>query len=89
MSNYLVIYDYKGDMTNTKLNLDKLDDIFMITIKTISGDEVAEVIYKNGEIKRFDSSHDRWQDFYDGEEIIYSPSVNLIEEYKKRSKDAR
>ena len=58
----------------------------MIIIKEITGDEVAEIIYKNGDKKEIDSSEDRWQDFYDGEEIIYSPSVNLLEEYKKRYK---
>lgn len=84
MSNYLELYDYKGNITNTEIDLDKLDDIFMITIKVVSGDEIAEVIYKNGTKEVFDSSDSRMWDFDDGEEIIYSPEVNLIKEYKER-----
>lgn len=83
--NKLKLMDYKGEITETPIDLDNLDEIFMIKISVISGDEIAEVIYKNGDIEYYDSSKDRISDFHDGEYVLYGPKENIIEEFKKRN----
>ena len=65
----LKLVDYAG---NTKLvELGDLNDIAVITIRVISGDEIASVIYKDYTINEFDSSDDRTTDYYDGDYEVY------------------
>ena len=85
MSKYLEIMNYQGKKVKTKINLDKLDEIFMIIISICSGDEMAKVFYKNGTIETYDSSDDRVMDFDDGEYVLFSPTENHIKEFKNRT----
>lgn len=61
----LKIYDYNGNPTETNVDLND-ENIICATIHIVSGDEVLEVITKDGSMKCYDSSEDRWSDFYDG-----------------------
>lgn len=82
----LKLMNYKGDFTEHDIG--DLKDIAVITIEVITGDEIANVVYKDYTIRRFDSSHDRINDYYDGEYQIfrYDEEDNLInkEEFKNR-----
>lgn len=86
MANFLKIMDYSGDLYETTVDLDKLDEILHINIDVISGDEIATVIYENGMREVFDSSNDRIQNFYDGSYTLYSKVINInrIVEWNKR-----
>lgn len=65
----LTLLDYAGKKKT--FDIGNLEDIVRIRIRIISGDEIAFVVYKNDEIKRFASN---WAiyDFYDGEYDVYS-----------------
>ena len=83
----LELMNYKEDTVNIEnVDLDKLDDIFMIVIRIVSGDEIAEVIYKGGDIEVYDPfAYSRLTDFYDGEVVLYSPKYNRIDRFKNRT----
>ena len=61
----LTIYDYNGKPTETYVDLND-ENIICAAIHVVSGDEVLEVVTKDGSMKYYDSSEDRWSDFYDG-----------------------
>ena len=61
----LRLVDYSGKTELAELG--DLNDIAVITIRVITGDEIAEVIYKDYTTGEFDSSNDRTTDYYDGE----------------------
>ena len=71
----LTIMDYKS--RKKEIDIGEIDDILAIHIKILTGDEIAVVINKNGDIDMYDSSHDRMVDYYDGEYTIYQPSINV------------
>ena len=75
----LTIMDYDNHKRN--VNIGKKDDIASISISVISGDEIAEVIYKDYTKKCFDSSDCRMYDFFDDEYTIYNfqEENNLID----------
>lgn len=57
--------DYKGKKVVFKLN--KIEDIIALYLMEISGDEVLEVLYKNGETKYYDSGAEiRFMHYWDG-----------------------
>lgn len=58
------IYDYQNKPTKIDTGKRPID---YIEVSVISGDEVVEVHYTNGLIKRFDSSDTRWCGFLDAE----------------------
>lgn len=76
---------------NTGIDLDNLEDIAVIWINVEAGDEVANVVYTNGDIKVFDSWYDAG---YDGTRVgasldytypLYIKDVtNNIDEFMKR-----
>lgn len=83
------LVDYSG---KTKMaELGDLNDIAVITIRVVTGDEIAKVIYKDYTTGEFDSSHDRYQDYYDGEYEVYrfdEPSEDQLlfnEKWKERT----
>ena len=85
MTKTLKIIDYNGELTDTGVDLDKLDDILRIDIDIVTGDEIATVIYKNGERERYDSSNCRLQDFYDWGYCLYGAEENRLEEFERRT----
>lgn len=82
----LILFDYDDNKTKTGVDLNNLDDVLRIDIRVISGDEIAHITYKNGEVKIIDSTTEpRMLDFDDGEYCIYQAGVkNDIDEWLKR-----
>ncbi len=81
----LILLDYDCKEFNTGIDLDDLDDILRIDIEVVSGDEIARIIYKNGDMKEFDSNNERMMDFEDNEYCIYQAGVkNEIDDWLKR-----
>ena len=74
---------------NDKIDVDigKLKDILSISVTVLSGDEVLNVVKKNGETIEEDSDrHNRCISFYDGQYTIYNSSIGLdkIKAWRKR-----
>lgn len=66
----LTLLDYKNNASAHDIG--KLNDIAVVIISVISGDERAIVVYKNSEIRSFDTCYTRNLDFYDGDYVIYN-----------------
>ena len=83
----LILFDFADKETKTGVDLDDLSEILRIDIRVISGDEIARITYKNGEVKEFDGTTEpRMMDFDDGEYCIYQAGVkNDIDEWIDRN----
>lgn len=82
----LILLDFDNNETKTGIDLDDLSEVLRIDIRVISGDEMARITYKNGEVKTFDGTTEpRLMDFDDGEYCIYqTDGINRIDEWLKR-----
>ena len=82
----LILYDFDYNKTKTGVDLNNLDDVLRIDIHVISGDEIAYITYKSGEVKIFDGTNEpRLMDFDDGRYCIYQVGVkNDIDEWLER-----
>lgn len=66
----MILYDYSGDPHEFDVDLDD-DEIAVARLDVVSGDEVLEVIYRDGDISRFDSCYEyRLMDFHDDTFIL-------------------
>lgn len=65
----LTIIDYAG--RRKRADIGSKEDIATIDIVVLSGDEIADVTYKDYTRKRFDSCDDRISDFFDDAYEIY------------------
>lgn len=63
------ILDYRD--RPSEVDVGELNDIERMTMEVGSGDEILNVVYKDGTTKRFDSSNDRTRYFYDGWYDVY------------------
>lgn len=81
----LNLFDYDNHVTHTGVNLHD-PNIKRVTIKVITGDEVAIVDYTNGARSVYDSSDCRKYDFYDAEYVILDreKDIYLIDEFRGR-----
>ena len=83
----LNLLDYRGLVNEFEIG--DLEAIKLIYIEVISGDEVANVVYKDGTEKQFDSGENRRIDYLDGSYEIYNSNgnCNVIEKevFKNRS----
>lgn len=82
----LVLYDYNNNKTKTGVDLNNLDDVLRIDIHVISGDEMANITYKNGKVITFGGTTEPLlMNFDDGEYCIYQAGVkNDIDEWIER-----
>ena len=82
----LILLDFDNNKTKTGIDLDDLGEVLRIDIRVISGDEMARITYKNGEVKTSDGTTEpRLMDFNDGDYCIYqADGINRIDEWLKR-----
>ncbi len=82
----LNLFDYDNHVTHTGVNLCD-PNIVRVTIKVITGDEIALVDYFNGARSVYDSSDCRKYDSFDGEYVILDREngIDLIDEFRGRS----
>ena len=75
------ILDYKN--RKKEVDVGELKDIRKMTVDVVTGDEILNVTYKDGSEKRFDSSENRYKNFYDGDYELYNtetePEINELE----------
>lgn len=67
------ILDYKNN--ETAVNIGNLDEIYLVIMQVITGDEELIVIYNDGSIKYFDSCPERKEDHIDEYYIVYMPYI--------------
>lgn len=67
------ILDYKNN--ETAVNIGNLDEIYLVTMQVVTGDEELIVIYNDGSIKHFDSCPERKEDHIDEYYIVYMPYI--------------
>ena len=66
----MILYDYSDEPHEFDVDLDD-EGIAVARLEVVSGDEVLEVIYKTGDISRFDSCYGyRFMDFHDATFIL-------------------
>lgn len=63
MNKKFYLEDYRGKIVNFELK--NADEVIAVYLMEISGDEVVEFLYKNGNTAYFDSSKTRFQHFFD------------------------
>lgn len=81
----LKLFDWNNNYSETTIDIDNLSSVESITIRVITGDEIAYVNYKDGSSEKFDSSKDRLMDYDDGSYTLYvDGEVNLIDEFLER-----
>ena len=81
----LNLVDYDNNVTRTGVNLCD-PNITRVTIKVITGDEIAIIDYFNGARSVYDSSDCRKYDFFDAEYVILDreEEIDLIDEFRGR-----
>lgn len=66
----MILYDYSDEPHEFDVDLDD-EGIAVARLEVVSGDEVLEVIYKNGDISMFDSCYGyRLMDFHDAMYVL-------------------
>lgn len=66
----MILYDYLNTPHEFDVDLDD-ERIAVARLEVVSGDEVLEVIYKDGDISRFDSCKEyRLMDFHDAMYVL-------------------
>lgn len=66
----MILYDYADTPHEFNVDLDD-DEIAVARLEVVSGDEILEVIYRDGEIKTFDSCKEyRLMDFHDAMYVL-------------------
>lgn len=68
----LKIFDYNN--RPKEVDIGDIENIDVVVMRILSGDEVLYVIHKDGSEAVFDSSDDRIHDFDDGIYLLYSDS---------------
>ena len=72
----ITLYDWEN--TPIECDIGELDNIAHIEYLKVSGDEVLEVLYNNGELAIYDKNADRrTTDFLDNYLPLYNKSANI------------
>lgn len=75
--------DYQSKICKVQLR----DEIKMIIINVISGDETAIIVYEDGTSEEFDSSSNRYINYYDGTYIVPADRLEEFNDLKGDSYD--
>ena len=67
------ILDYKNN--ETAVNIGNLDEIYLVIMQVITGDEELIVIYNDGSMKHFDSCSELKEEHIDEYYIVYMPYI--------------
>ena len=75
----ITLLDYVGN--KVVFDVGEKDSIATIDLSVITGDEIANVVYKDYSRKRFDTRDDRMTDYFDDEYELYDfrSQTNLID----------
>ena len=82
------LLNYLGEPV--EVDIGDFNNVARMTMEVISGDEVLNVMYKNYDVKIFDSSDDRTINFHDDEYEVYyfdnqGPNILDNEEFMNRT----
>ena len=77
------LFNYHG--VPVEVDIGDFNNVARMTMDVVSGDEVLNVMYKNCNVKIFDSSDDRTMNFHDNKYEVYrfdNPEPNIIDNEK-------
>ena len=64
------LYDFEGESQDFDVDLDD-ENVAVAILQVVSGDEILDVVYKDGEVRTFDAdTHFRTTDFLDATYIL-------------------
>lgn len=64
------LYDFEGESQDFDVDLDD-ENVAAAILQVVSGDEILDVVYKDGEVRTFDAdTHFRITDFLDATYIL-------------------
>ena len=64
------LYDFEGESQDFDVDLDD-ENVAAAILQVVSGDEILDVVYKDGEVRTFDAdTHFRTTDFLDATYIL-------------------
>lgn len=85
----LVLKDYLDNNHETEIDISAggLEKIKTISIRVVSGDEIAQITYKNGSATTIDPMKPlRKEDFFDGEYTLYKDGdTGIPKEWQNRT----
>lgn len=67
------ILDYKNN--ETAVNIGNLDEIYLVVMQVVTGDEELTVIYNDGSMKHFYSNSELKEEHIDEYYIVYMPYI--------------
>lgn len=76
MDKKIILRDYSD--LRKEFTIKDFENVKSIYISIISGDEVAEIVYKDGKFVNYDSSDERIMNYYD---TCYELPLDLIDEF--------
>ena len=84
MNKVLNIIDFRN--RKKKITINNFENVLIIKIDVVTGDEILTVVYKNGKKIKFDSSSDRMLDFFDYTYYILDKSndFDIIKKWVER-----
>ena len=65
------VYDYANNAVEIEIS-GNIEDIFVMKISVLSGDETGWVVMKDGTVINFDASYSRFESFVDGDYVLTS-----------------
>lgn len=77
------LLNYRG--VPVEVDIGDFNNVARMTMDVVSGDEVLNVVYKNYNVKIFDSSDDRTMNFHDDKYEVYyfdNPGHNILDNEK-------
>lgn len=80
------LIDYRGNRVEREIP--EKEEILAAFIEVLSGDEILNIITKDGEIHFFDSSDSRIESCYDGCYVVFGGPINLFDDPKWRSRQS-
>ena len=71
----ITIYDYANVAKEINIPVENFDEVLVIYVKILSGDETGVIVLKDGTIIEFDASDDRNTGYDDGSYVIKGEDI--------------
>ena len=68
---------FKWNQEQKDIEIGDINDISLIEMIVVSGDEICKITYKDGTYRIFDSAEDRALNYYDQYYIVFDLSTNI------------
>ena len=66
------IYDYEDEIVEVEIPVQSIEEIVLVHVRIISGDEVGCIKLKSGKVINFDACKTRIFNSYDGDYVLHT-----------------